>query len=118
MENEQLFAGRRVRVYRNLHSGNFSVQCAKSGRVIARVDSISLLNATFIVRPAGRKKVLAQKKKNVHAFVVGEISIMPSSARTQVKYNPYVAGHFWVDGPHQKIESAGQVLLSDNKIFI
>ena len=118
MVTDVLSPGRRVRVYRNLHSGNFSIQCTKSGLVIARVSRIALSNAVFVVRPAGRAKVLEQKKKNVHAFVVGEVSAEAPVGLVQVKYNPYTAGHFWISNPEQEISSANRVLLSDNKIFI
>jgi hypothetical protein len=118
MTTDALLPGRRVRVYRNLHSGNFSVQCTKSGLVVARVSRIVLANAAFVVRPAGRAKVLAQKKKNVHAFVVGEVSAEALAGTRQVKYNPYAAGHFWINSPEQEISRANLVLLVDNKIFI
>lgn len=116
--SEELVEGRRVRVYRNLHTGNFSVQCVKSGLVIARVAQIELQGATFVVRPAGHAKVLAEKKKNVHAFVVGAISSASSANRTQVIYNPYKAAYFWVGDTDCRIDSAEQVLLADNKIYI
>lgn len=116
--SEDLIEGRRVRVYRNLHTGNFSVQCVKSGLVIARVAQIALQGAIFVVRPAGHAKVLAEKKKNVHAFVVGAISSAGIAKRTQVNYNPYKAAYFWTSDIGCRIDSAEQVLLVDNKIYI
>lgn len=118
MQNNHIRLGQRVRVYRNLHSGNFSVQCTKTGLVVAHLQSIVLKNAAFVVRPAGHRKVLAQKKKNVHAFVVGEFAGSVSAANKQVKYNPYTAGHFWIDNPSNKVDRANEVFLTDNKIFI
>lgn len=85
---EQLH-GKRVYVYRNLHNGLFSVW--HQGRVLAHVPEIHLKDAEFRVRESGRQKVLREKKKNVHAFVVGTVDSTPStSAATPVMYNPYM----------------------------
>ena len=91
----------RVEVYRNLHNGMWSVRDCKTGRVVDHVDDIIIANPTFVVQPAGRKKVLEQKRKNVHAFVRGEaiektsrdrllVSLLLSSYKqAEVTYNPY-----------------------------
>jgi len=118
VKTSELQIGARVRVYRNLHTGNFSVQCAKTGLVVAHVSSIALTNVTFVVRKAGRQKVLAQKKKNVHAFVVGNVCSLTGAARRQVKYNPYVADCFYLEERKEKISSAAFAELVNNKIFV
>lgn len=70
-------AGRIVRVYRNLRAGPpgkapvYSVVDAKTGRVIFRAGRVALGEVEFIVRPAGRSRVLKTGRKNVHAFAVG-----------------------------------------------
>lgn len=118
MKTNELQVGTRVRVYRNLHTGNFSVQCTKTGRVIAHASSLALTNVTFVVRKAGRQKVLDQKRKNVHAFVVGNICTQIGGANRQVKYNPYLADCFFLEDCGQKISSAGFAELVNNKIFV
>ena len=62
----------RVFVYRNLHKKCLSVKCLKTRLVIAYVDSISLKNCQFKVSEKLRQRVLNEKRKNVHAGVVGE----------------------------------------------
>jgi hypothetical protein len=86
---EQLH-GKHVYVYRNLHNGLFSVW--HKGKVLAHVPEIHLENAEFRVRESGRQKVLREKKKNVHAFVVGTVSSQPpeSAPSTPITYNPYM----------------------------
>lgn len=85
--------GLTVRVYKNLHNGLFSVQ--HKGRVIAHVDHLTLVGATFTVQPAGRAKVVATGCKQVHAFVNGEVSYGGcTSYAERVSYNPYKAGTF------------------------
>ena len=87
-------SGQKVRVYRNLHTGTWSVQDAKSGIVIAHEEQIALRDASFIVRPAGQAKVRATRRKNVHAFIAGTVAGKADGKKTfdlveQASYNPY-----------------------------
>lgn len=86
----QTLHGKRVYVYRNLHNGLFSVWHA--GKVLAHVPEIHLDNAEFRVRESGRQKVLREKKKNVHAFVVGTVNSKPPAEKPSmgITYNPYM----------------------------
>jgi hypothetical protein len=89
--------GEKVRVYRNLNNGMISVMDTK-GQVIAHVAQIALINAKFVVRQAGRERVLKNKKKNVHAFVVGNFWFKHNKVFNLlgdiVKYNPYKYSSF------------------------
>jgi len=95
----------RHETYWNLHKNVFSVRV--KGRVIQHIRSASICNVTFAVQPAGRAKVLLEKRKNVHAFVRGDwmkhfddidVSIIEdikgSWWANRVMYNPYLAGTF------------------------
>ena len=62
----------KVDVYRNLHKKCWSIRSVATGRVVAHKSDATVANAKFIVQPAGRAKVLREKKKNVHAFIRGE----------------------------------------------
>lgn len=93
----------KVALYFNLHKKCFSVKALEGstkGRVIDHVDDIVLKNVTFKVSQAGRNRVLREKRKNVHAFVIGEtvevseLFALDSSCACIVQYNPYVAGYF------------------------
>lgn len=89
----------RVEVYRNLHTGTWSVRALEGpskGRVISHPKAICLKNCTLVVQPAGNARVRNEGRKNVHAFVRGEVmmahdhSIMePYADADQVTYNPY-----------------------------
>jgi hypothetical protein len=63
--------------------------------VIAHAAMMVLRDVEFRVSEAGRQRVLREKRKNVHAFVVGELAAFRdirkwSSRRTWlVRYNPY-----------------------------
>jgi hypothetical protein len=78
-----------VQVYYNLHKKCLSVR--RRGIVIDHVSTILLKNATFHVQPAGRKRVLKEKRKNVHAYVSGERVAVASydSSSERITYNPY-----------------------------
>lgn len=84
---------RKVRMYWNLHKKIWSVQDCKTGRVTNHVTALTLADAKFVVRPAGRARVLREGKKNVHAFAVGYISLSNGIATCRtgrpVTYNPY-----------------------------
>ena len=79
----------------NLHKKLWSVQDRKTGLVIAHTDHIALTDAKFVVRKAGREKVLREGRKNVHAFAVGYIGLKNGIATCMtegsrpVTYNPY-----------------------------
>lgn len=104
-----------IRVYRNLHKKVFSVQEKIDGRwkVCEHVSTIFLKNVSFQVSQAGRNRVLNEKRKNVHAYVIGErINALEfisgvGDIRKMVTYNPYKADCFHVVGdPSQKISRA------------
>ena len=62
-----------VEVYRNLHYPNrtWSVKSGRTKRVIARRELVLIKDATLVVRESGRQRVIKEKRKNVHAAVVG-----------------------------------------------
>jgi|SRR5579872_5754652 len=101
--------GMKVEVYRNLRNGRatkplYSIRY--QSRVIARRHQVLLSGATFIVRDAGRQRVLREKRKNVHAFVrgrwVGRKGIFGIDAKSpkdfpvRMAYNPYVSDRFYI----------------------
>lgn len=84
----------RVEVYFNLHKHTFSVRSCRTGRVMCHTDEVHIDNPTFVVRKAGRERVLREGRKNVHAFVRGDITVFndfnPHCVDcTVVSYNPY-----------------------------
>ena len=78
-----------IEVYYNLRKKCLSVR--KRGLVVDHVRSILLKNAEFVVQPAGRKRVLKEKRKNVHAYVRGErVAVASFDGKSErITYNPY-----------------------------
>lgn len=100
-----LGVGRKVRVYRNLHTGTYSVQERQrsSWIVVAHCDRATLRDAEFRVSEAGRQRVLRERRKNVHAYVYGITARAPSwfdmlKYTDNVAYNPYRGASFHVCG--------------------
>ena len=84
---------RPVKVYRNLSSNCYSIQ--QDNLVKAHVHAIVLQDVQWKVSQAGRRRVLREKQKNVHAFAVGRITRRLISPGTEwVHYNPYLDTHF------------------------
>lgn len=87
--------GRRVKVYRNLHKQCLSVMLG--GHVVAHVQAITLGDVEFKVSETGRRRVIEERRKNVHAFVVGNVvsvNVLPQNTDHKASYNPYKAPTF------------------------
>jgi len=121
---EKLQTGDRIEVYRNLHKDCFSIR--KNGRVVKYIyddDKLHMMDVKFAVQPAGRAKVLRERKKNVHAFVRG-IYTAPSESvdawQYRATYNPYKMGCFFTTfgGNTSPIHSATRATLSRGKVFV
>jgi hypothetical protein len=110
----------KLRVYFNLLKKKLSVQ-AKNERgdwiVIRHADTIALKNVEFKVSEAGRQRVIREKRKNVHAFIVGEEakwSELPINHQI-VRYNPYKWSSF-VDIFEKPVHKASFVRLQGREI--
>ena len=119
--------GDRVMVYYNLHKHTFSVR--SNNRVVIHADYVKLVDVEFKVRQGGREKVVQEKQKNVHSFVIGTLvdycnypcKDMPIEPNNNiVTYNPYKYNSFVMKDTEEPIYRAGVVKMinSRNKIFI
>jgi hypothetical protein len=83
----------KVFVYWNLHKDCFSVKALEGehkGLVVAHTDSLKLRDALPKVSQAGRQRVIAEGKKNVHAGITGYIrDTEASDMKGNLYYNPY-----------------------------
>lgn len=89
--------GKRVYVYRNLTKSCWSVMV--DGIVRCHAQTVQLRNMKFVVRRSGYERYLRTNRKNVHAFVVGELVEVNGSGlnvpKSEVTYNPRVASLFY-----------------------
>ena len=124
---EKEHVGKKVVVYYNLHKHTFSVR--NETKVILHADYVKLGNVEFRVRKGGNERVRAEKQKNVHAFVIGELldyckypcEDMPSEPNNNVvTYNPYKYESFVIKSTEEPIYNAKLVEMINlkNKIFV
>jgi hypothetical protein len=117
----------RVEVYRNLHKQALSVrEC--NGLVLTHEQTVFIGSPRFVVQPAGRAKVIREQRKNVHAFVRGEL--LGFSAGTlkgfedytewsQATYNPYAADTFYdrAGGYRYPILTASRAVVTTTGVY-
>ena len=104
-----------VEVYKNNRKNCWSVRGNKSGRVQAHTSgAMGLRNVTLVVQPAGRERVLREQRKNVHAFVKGEINTVGGVPINicEVVYNPYKHTTFIEKVSGNPIHNAKNVFLT------
>lgn len=106
-----------VEVYWNLHKKCWSVR--HKGKVILHKDEVYIKKPIFVVRPAGRERTRREKKKNVHAFVKGEMFGGKDfeGCTEPVRYNPYEMETFQ-DCEKNPVMSALVVYLGWDKIVL
>ena len=125
--DEKQHIGDKVMVNYNLHKHTFSVR--SNNRVIVHADYVKLVDVEFKVRQGGREKVIKDKQKNVHSFVIGTLvdycsypcKDMPTEPNNNiVTYNPYKYNSFVMKDTEEPIYQASVVKMinSGNKIFI
>ena len=103
---------KRVYVYFNLHKKVWSVR--QGGLVVEHTKNIMLKDCRFLVSEAGRKRVLREKKKNVHAgvsgYVVDSIPEYKVYSEAKLTYNPYMyKGFVAINDPYEIVEYADYV---------
>jgi hypothetical protein len=118
---DESLIGQRVDAYRNLHKGCFSVR--QKGLVVGHVSTLLLRNASFYSQPAGRAKVRATGRKNVHAGVRGElVSIDVTNINLDnhiaCYYNPYKLDSFVELETGQPVGEVSEVVLMDGRCWV
>lgn len=124
---EKEYVGKRVMLYYNLHKHTFSI--IYKGRVVIHADYVKLKDVEFRVRPGGREKVIKEKRKNVHSFVIGTLSDyckypcdnLPDEPNSNiVTYNPYKYSTYVMKDTEEPVFKANEVDMINlkNKIFI
>ena len=111
-----------VEVYRNVNKKGVTYSIRQNGYVVAHATAITLLNAEFIVQKAGSKKVKLTGKKNVHAWIRGEIAKLEPSESSKltarVVYNPRTSKDFVVKRGKTPIKYAPCVVLDGRGVHI
>lgn len=98
--------GERVSVFRNLHTGTWSMESASTGRIVAHPDTVLLEDVRLVSRDAGREDARRTGAKNVHALATGTLVAIDGPAPadlarwTPLYYNPFKVDTFveFMDG--------------------
>lgn len=112
----------RIEAYWNLHRNCISYRPTTKGGRVQHAESLQLRNVRFAVQPAGREKVLKEKRKNVHAFVRGNVvsigqGLPPKGEWVRVTYNPYLYDSFVIAETGEPIYAAHEVVIEDKRIY-
>jgi hypothetical protein len=124
---DNIFLGKKVMVYYNLHKHTFSV--TYDSKVIMHADYVKLGDVEFRVRKGGKEKVRLEKSKNVHAFVIGTLleyceypcDYIPNPPSDKIiTYNPYKYDSFVYKNSEEPVYRAKEVdmINSQNKLFV
>jgi len=135
MTDVKIGTGVRVEAYYNLHKRCLSYR-ARGGKV-AHAQTMILNDVRFAVQPAGRKRVVREQRKNVHAFVRGTLAYvnddyyativgvddynednMKRQGYRPITYNPYKFDNFVYADTHEPIHSATQVVIIGKNIYL
>lgn len=112
----------KVFVYYNLHKKLWSIKALEGpmkGKVISHSDQVVLRDAVFKVSQAGRNRVLTEKRKNVHAGVVGYTTTIynpKNEVSIIVTYNPYKYNTFVNVFDSTPVYTAKNVLLGRDRL--
>ena len=87
-----------VMIYKNLTNGLWSIK--QGGKVVGHANCFLLRSTEFKVYEATRQRVIAERKKYVHAYVIGyldpkcplDLEVLELDKR--IVYNPYKSGSF------------------------
>ena len=112
----------RVKIYRNLTKRCWSVasmQQPNYGLIVGYENHTILKNCNFIVGENSRQRVLRERSKNVHAWIVGHGVDMSSFKVDKRKlksayYNPYKVDSFIDFETNQRIDKAEIVVFHDD----
>jgi hypothetical protein len=122
--------GHRFRVYRNLHKNCFSIQTIVRGfnktsyKVIGHSETIFMYHCKFKVLEVGRERVVKEKRKNVHAYVmpisiekVDKTLVFDVTNLREIYYNPYEHKTFVYKDSGVEVSNVICVLGYKNKLY-
>ncbi len=113
--------GMKVRVYRNLNKPEFFSILAHDGpykgKVCGYARSVVVLEPKLLVSEASRLRVLNQKRRNVHSYVVGYLDDVSDfvqdlgSEFCEATYNPYRSSFFYWRDTGEPVDFRGSAVI-------
>lgn len=116
--------GQKIRIYRNLNNGTMSIQTHTKGtgwRVAGHVTNAIVADGVFHISESGRQRVIAQNRKNVHAWYEGVLigQFNPSiDCPIDLAYNPYINETFVERRSQRAIKRCKYLVVRNNLVFV
>ena len=113
-----------VMVYFNLHRKLWSIKSLKTGLVIGHSDTIILSDVKPKVSEAGRLRVLKEKRKNVHAGLIGTLKSVKELKHSlenfkEITYNPYKYTSFvFKENDNEYFYSCQEAIMKDRRVYV
>lgn len=83
------------------------------------MTSANLENVTFKVSEAGRQRVLREGRKNVHAYIIGDlVDGQPLTKGETVTYNPYRFSSFVLKDTEAPVHKAERLSIVGRTITV
>lgn len=104
---------RPVRVFKNWKLGCYNIM--QSGKLLTSARQVHLSGVEFLVRESGRRRMIENGRRNIHAYAVGTLIdyVHPEESRDldkfsgrSVFYNPYKFSSFVDDETQSPILAA------------
>jgi len=115
----------RAIVYKNLNRGDWSIAtpAGKSGlgrgKVVGHGTSLAIADPVFVVQESGRLRVIAKRCREVHAWIVGDITdSVPAGNGRQITFNPYRAPTFTFRDSGEPVTAASHIEFRADGIVI
>jgi len=94
------------------------------GRLFRHADTVLIRNAVFRVQPAGHRKAVEARQRNVHAMIKGDSDLdrdvsgyLSDGKAVRVRYNPFVHGFFFRADNESPVKRADLVILRGKEMF-
>jgi hypothetical protein len=113
-----------VMVYFNLHRGLWSIKSLKTGLVIGHSNTIILRDVEPKVSEAGRQRVIKEKKKNVHAGLIGTLKSVKELKHSlenfkEITYNPYKYTSFvFKDNDNEYFYNCQEAIMKNKRVYV
>jgi hypothetical protein len=112
----------KAKCYRNLNKPGvtWSVINSTTGLVDQYANTVILKNVQFKVSKSGQARVRKEKRKNVHAFVMGDIiAELPENTNIfHATYNPYKDDGFHLKDGGSTLTHARFAVLCERGLFV
>jgi len=109
---------RPVDVYRCLNRKGRVFSIKQGSLVVAHTTELNMNNVKFVVNSAGKKKAIASKQRNVHAFIRGKIGKLAQEGvpyLSPLVYNPSSELGFCVDS--KEVDSSPMISIREHGIY-